>query len=71
MPLYECTQCHVVENTALTNFWFATQMEKKPALCSECDPEIGTWHGKFPKIHIDEYRKNYPESKIEYPVSDG
>ena len=19
------------------------------ALCSECDPEIGAWHGKFPK----------------------
>jgi hypothetical protein len=23
--------------------------EPKPLLCSECDPEIGKWHGRFPK----------------------
>jgi len=22
-------------------------MRKKPALCSECDPSIGVWHGRF------------------------
>lgn len=41
MPLYECTRCHAVDNTALTNFWCDTTLDGKPALCSECDPEIG------------------------------
>ena len=22
-------------------------MDNKPALCSECDPEMGRWHGAF------------------------
>jgi uncharacterized CHY-type Zn-finger protein len=71
MPLYECTRCHAVENTALTNFWMETQFHKKPALCSACDPEIGEWHGQFPKLTVEEYRKQHPDSlPIEYPVGD-
>lgn len=70
MPLFECAECHSVDNTALTNFWFSTQMENNPALCSACDPEIGEWHGKFPRITLDEYRILHPDAKpVEYPVS--
>lgn len=47
MPLFPCRRCLCVENTALANFWYGVQVEKKPALCSECDPEIGKWHKQF------------------------
>lgn len=54
MPLYRCTKCDVVENTACGGFW-QQQMKahedgvKHEPLCSQCDPEIGEWHGKFPR----------------------
>lgn len=54
MPLYMCSKCGSVENTALGGYW-AQQMkafeanQKHAPLCSECDPEIGTWHGQFPR----------------------
>lgn len=44
MPLFKCEQCGVVENTACGDYWCA---EKK--LCSQCSPEIGKWHGRFPR----------------------
>ncbi len=66
MPLYECSKCHAVENTALTNFWMDHTCNR-PALCSECDPEIGAWHGVFPKTTAAEYAAKFPGSKIEYP----
>lgn len=70
MPLYECERCHCVENTALTNFW-ESLAEGKPRLCSECDPEIGRWHGSFPKISMTEYAAKYPNArKVEYPVAE-
>ena len=71
MPLYECSKCHAVENTALTNFWWKSNGEGSPALCSECDPEIGAWHGRFPKITVDEYRAQNPNGEIKYPVLSG
>ena len=49
MPVFECTNCHAVENTALSEYWRQVHMEKKPPLCSECNPAIGVWHGKFEK----------------------
>lgn len=48
MPLFRCTKCGCVENSAYGYFWMA-KLEQKPPLCSECDPEIGEWHGKFEK----------------------
>lgn len=42
MPLFECEQCHCVENTATGEYW---GRDKK--LCSECG--TGEWHGIFPK----------------------
>lgn len=50
MPLFVCRKCNCVDNTALTGYWHKA-MERKPALCSECDPEIGKWHGEFPKTN--------------------
>ncbi len=57
MPLFRCEQCGCVENTALSNYWMrgrdavtlAPRAVPLPALCSECDPQIGRWHGEFPK----------------------
>jgi hypothetical protein len=50
MSLFKCSGCGCVENTALSGFWFKGD---KPPLCSECDPEIGQWHGLFPKEDAD------------------
>ena len=59
MPVFECEKCGCVENTALCNYWvrksgydFDTggKAEVLPALCSECDPDIGKWHGKFAQV---------------------
>lgn len=52
MPLFACRQCLSVENTALANYWW-TVSEGKPALCSACDPEIGAWHGEFPRVSAE------------------
>lgn len=30
----------------MSGYW---QAEKGAAVCSECDPAIGQWHGQFPK----------------------
>ena len=63
MSAFKCEKCGCVENTATSNYWsqkypFQVTEEKpfpadvnseKPKLCSECDPDIGKWHGCFPK----------------------
>ena len=36
-------------------------------MCSECDPEIGEWHGKFPKQTVEQFRKSDPRFLIDYP----
>ena len=51
MSLYICSKCGCVENTAASNFW---NRGDGPALCSECDPEIGRWHGMFEKRRPEE-----------------
>jgi hypothetical protein len=48
MPLFRCTTCGCVENTALCNYWIL-KAEQQPLLCSACDPEIGVWHAAFPQ----------------------
>jgi hypothetical protein len=51
MPLFNCTMCGAVENTALSNYWTDQGRLDRSApfepLCSECDPRIGEWHGNF------------------------
>lgn len=47
MPLFACANCLCVENTAACNY-YEQVLDSRP-LCSECDPSIGLWHGKFEK----------------------
>jgi len=58
MSLFRCEQCGCIENTATSNYWSrkyrrGRSSAEKPGdtrlLCSECDPEIGKWHGRFPR----------------------
>lgn len=47
MSLFQCTECGCVENTAVSGYnWLK---DKSKALCSECDPQFGEWHGIFRK----------------------
>jgi hypothetical protein len=48
MPLFSCTKCNCVEDTALCHYWSA-RLRQTSAVCSACDPTIGKWHGEFPK----------------------
>lgn len=58
MSLFRCEECGCFENTALSN-WAMRFFGKTPdgvvppALCSECDPGIGKWHGEWPKQSAD------------------
>lgn len=47
MSIFRCEGCRCMENTATSNFWTRTTLQ--PPLCSACDPEIGRWHGRFPR----------------------
>lgn len=50
MPIFECRKCGCVENTAVSGYWWKSYKDpSRIALCSECDPEIGKWHGMFEK----------------------
>lgn len=64
MPLFICTECGCVDNTATSGYWWRNR-ESNGAYtpCSECDPEFGKWHGLFPKEPWDGKRivKNPPE----------
>jgi hypothetical protein len=57
MPLFICTKCGCVDNTALCRYW-ELSYNKEKILCSKCDPKIGRWHGAFPR------RK--PKSGVKY-----
>lgn len=48
MPLFACTKCNCVEDTALSHYWSARLRQKSP-LCSTCDPTLGKWHNEFPR----------------------
>ena len=45
MPLFNCSRCGCLENSALTSKSWSNPPDKM--LCSECD--TGKWHGKFKK----------------------
>ncbi len=58
-----CRTCGCVENTALGGYWvqeLAAYEEGRPSepLCSECNPSIGAWHGRFPKKSAAGYVQN-------------
>jgi hypothetical protein len=58
MPLFECSKCGIVENTAVTSGSWINKASGKPMLCSECAD--GKWHGLFPRQTVAErgYVKN-------------
>lgn len=53
MSIFMCEKCGCVENTACCNYWESKYPyeggSSKALLCSECDPDIGRWHGRFEK----------------------
>ena len=53
MSLFACSECNAVEHTALSRYWFRVH-NNEPKLCSACDPQIGGWHGAFPKRTVVE-----------------
>lgn len=53
MPLFVCSNCKCIENTALCHYWMHLGYGT-PKLCSECDPEIGKWHGSFQKEEFND-----------------
>ena len=69
MPLFECSQCHVVDNTALTEFWWEVMREGNPALCSQCDPSIGKWHDHFPRTNIQDYKRQFGDKSVQYDAA--
>jgi hypothetical protein len=48
MPLFPCSKCNCIEDTALSHYWSA-RLRQTAAVCSACDPTIGKWHGEFPR----------------------
>lgn len=50
MPLFKCSKCGCVENTALAGAW-SQWLAKEPVLCSEC--KTGKWHDEFGKDQAD------------------
>jgi hypothetical protein len=56
MSKFRCSKCGCAENTALCHYW-EQHYNKKPELCSECDPQIGKWHGFFPKVKFEDVGK--------------
>jgi hypothetical protein len=53
MPLFACDECDSVENTACCRYWLRKRATGGRALCSQCDPEIGEWHGRFERQQYD------------------
>ena len=53
MSIFRCSKCGCIENTAFS-FHF-NHFDDKQYLCSECDPEIGKWHGAFDKVSAEGY----------------
>jgi hypothetical protein len=50
VSLFTCESCGVRDNTALTRYWLRNESDSGlngRALCSQCDPAIGKWHGLF------------------------
>lgn len=64
MPLFICSKCRVIENTALGRYW-ETVMTKDEPLCSQCDPKINKWHGRFERQTVDQWLKDNPNKQYE------
>ncbi len=61
MSLFACDNCQHVENTACCNYHWR-KLQGEPLLCSLCDPDIGEWHGRFERKHVDDTNYEVVES---------
>ena len=57
MSVFICSKCAMMENTALCHYWsrdfvMPDGSPPQPPLCSQCDPAIGKWHGKFERVPL-------------------
>ena len=68
MPLFVCSKCNCIENTALCGYWWRSKewddddnvIKEDPKLCSECDPQFKRgWHNLFPKQKFDPKKWHY------------
>lgn len=53
MSIFRCSKCGYVDNTALTNHYKVLVNGADP-LCSECDPDLAKWHGRFKRMTPEE-----------------
>lgn len=81
MPLFICSKCGCIENTALITYWYRKNLryangleeyQDKP-LCSECGMPSGKlmipgrWHGRFPKEQAsEEYKRRVATDGLIY-----
>lgn len=47
MSLFACEECGIVENTALCGWTPAEDGTGRRLVCSQCNPDMGRWHGIF------------------------
>jgi len=59
MSLFVCTKCQNIENTALCYYWSGSR------LCSNCDPLINEWHGRFKQTKFDPLHDKIVDGFIE------
>lgn len=57
MPLFTCSKCETIENTALADYWIQVYAKKQKPICHKC--KTGKWHNKFQqkKATIEEILK--------------
>jgi hypothetical protein len=67
MSLFQCEACGCRENTACCHYWISYSKEDKRSLCSACDPDIGEWHGIFPRLILPkgQFKTNF-EGNLEH-----
>jgi hypothetical protein len=63
VSLFACSECGFIDNTASSGY-YTRKLEGLPLLCSQCDPEIGEWHGRFPRMTVEEYEARFGEGTV-------
>ena len=64
MPLFVCSECHIVDNTALSKYWWWRHYNDLPPLCTQCAG--GEWHNHFDRVEW----KDWPNpAGVQYPPS--
>ena len=53
MSSFKCSDCGCKESTGASNGQLHIIQKRDKLLCSECDPDIGKWHNRFPKLPFE------------------